>query len=152
MWVVLRAPKVKNLSFCARPKERSPALAPGPLVYVPKGSLSARFPGCLRKKLREGGIRRSKARPCKKTEWLGRCSSLLCSVGAFMTSSTTNTPIRTCSSAPMLRPSLKSRRLSWKRIASWKDKCLYSAFAASYRLLELHQANQIVHLAYHSNQ
>ena len=29
---VLRTPTVKNLSFCARPKERSPALGPGPLV------------------------------------------------------------------------------------------------------------------------
>ena len=28
--VVLRAPKVKNLSLCARPRERSPAMAPGP--------------------------------------------------------------------------------------------------------------------------
>ena len=38
---VLRTPTVKNLSFCARPKERSPALAPGPLLMsVPETQLN----------------------------------------------------------------------------------------------------------------
>ena len=35
---VLRTPTVKNLSFCARPKERSPALAPGPFMFLCPGN------------------------------------------------------------------------------------------------------------------